>query len=156
MLDALRAGEPLPNEMRVHLAFAFEYLCKGIAYDLLTPVKRPGGREAPIATHAQKEAIRYLRWCEDGRIQDANAVRSVANAYDVEERTVRGWRTKWKNNPTPELFEECGDSGECGDTEKDTPKSELIEKRRAKVATDLMNFSGGAYRRFIPKPTPKR
>lgn len=37
ILGALQGGEPLDAEMRQDLAFAFEYLCAGIAADLLTP-----------------------------------------------------------------------------------------------------------------------
>lgn len=62
VLDALRSGTPLPDEMRLHLCLAFEYLCNGVAFDLETPVKQPGGRESPIAKQTQEDAIRYLRW----------------------------------------------------------------------------------------------
>ncbi len=112
----------------------FESVCEGIADDLLTPVKRAGGREAPIAKHTHQAAIQYLRWCADGRINDANAVRTVANAYDIDERTVRAWRAKWRDSPTPALFDEYG----------------------PEQVTKFMKATGKVYRRFIPKPTPKR
>lgn len=130
MLDALRSGEPLPDEMRLHLAFAFEYLCDGITFDLLTPIKRPGGREPPIAKRTQDGAIRYLRWCEDGRIADAAAVRTVAAAYGVRDRTVRLWRTAWAAKPAPTLHEDYG-------------TDEVAE---------FMRIDGRAYRRFVKKP----
>ena len=101
MLDALRGPGPLPDEMRLHLALAFEYLCAGIEFDLVTPVRKPGGREAPIAKHAQEDGIRYLRWCEEGRIADSSPVKTIAAAYSVEPRTVRGWRAAWHDRPTP-------------------------------------------------------
>ena len=128
--DALRGDGQLPDEMRQELAFAFEYLCAGIAVDLLLPVKRPGGREAPIAKHMQEAAIRYLRWVEDGRIVDAKLIATVAQSFDVDQRTVRNWRTSWRDRPTPGLYEEYG----------------------ANEVTNFMKATGKQYRRFIPKP----
>lgn len=136
ILDALRSTEPLDGEMRRDLAFAFEYLCAGIAADLLTPTKRPGGREPPIAKKMQEAAIRYLRWVEDGRIADANPVATVARSYKVEARTVRNWRAQWQGKPAPSLYDDYGPD---------------------QVAS-FMQAVGGQYRRFIPKPArgPKR
>lgn len=134
MLDALRTDKPLPPEMRRDLSFAFEYLCEGIAYDLLTPVKRSGGREAPIAKHTQEAAIRYLRWCAYRQIPNTEAVRTVAAAYDVEERTVRGWINKWQDKSVSPFFEDWGDT----------------------AILNSIKATGKAYRRFIPKPTPKK
>jgi hypothetical protein len=133
MLDALQSDGPLPDEMRLHLAFSFEHLCAGIASNLLTPVKRPGGRENPIAKHMQAAAIRYLRWVEGGLIQDNHPTSSVAKAYSVETRTVRNWQNAWRDLPTPGIHEEYG----------------------ADVVTRFMKATGKQYRRFIPKPKPK-
>jgi hypothetical protein len=130
ILDALQSGEPLNAEMRQDLAFAFEYLCAGIAADLLTPTKRPGGREPPIAKKMQEAAIRYLRWVEDGRIADANPVATVAQSYQVEARTVRNWRSHWQDRPAPSLHDDYG----------------------PEQVTRFMKVVGGQYRRFIPKP----
>ena len=130
MLDALRGTAPLPEEMRLHLALAFEYLCAGVEFDLVTPVKKPGGREAPIAKIAQEDGIRYLRWCEAGRIADAAPVNTVAAAYSVEPRTVRGWRAAWLDRATPPLAKGLG----------------------FEQVIDFMRISGRAYRRFVDKP----
>ncbi len=134
MLDALRSGAHLPDEMRVHLALAFEYLCAGVAFDLLTPIKHPGGREPPILKHAQEDGIRYLRWCADGRIADAAPSSTVATAYGVSTATVRNWRTAWADRPTPLLFEDYG----------------------AEQVADFMRVSGKAYQRFKPKLKAKQ
>ncbi|MDO9093999.1 MAG: hypothetical protein Q8R98_17725 [Rubrivivax sp.] len=134
MLDALRAEGPLPDEMRLHLGFAFEYVCAGLADQLLTPIKRPGGREAPIAKSAQQGAIRYLRWCEDGRIEDSSPVRTVAQAFDVVERVVRRWRAAWKDRETPALHEDFG----------------------ADSVVAFMKADGRVYRRFVKKPEARR
>lgn len=134
MLDALQSGAHLPDEMRLHLALAFEYICAGVAFDLLTPIKRPGGREPPIAKHAQQDGIRYLRWCADGRIADAAAMSTVATAYQVSTTTIRNWRSAWADRPTPPLFEDYG----------------------AEQVIDFMRISGKAYQRFKPKPRAKR
>lgn len=133
MLDALRGDDPLPEEMRMHLAFALEDVCEGFISDLLQPVKRGGGRERPIAKHMQEAAIRYLRWVEDGRIPDKRPTATVAEAFDVTTRTVRGWKTAWSDSPTPEVHDEFG----------------------ADAVTRFMRATGKQYRRFIPKPKLK-
>ncbi len=133
ILDALRGDGPLPGEMRLHLALAFEYLCAGVSFDLLTPITRPGGREPPIAKHTQQDGIRYLRWCDDGRITDPAPASTVATAYGVSTATVGNWRRAWADRPTPPLFEDYG----------------------ADQVTDFMRVSGKAYQRFKPKATPQ-
>jgi hypothetical protein len=130
ILDALRADGPIPGEIRDHLAFAFEDICAGIESDLLSPVKRGGGRERPIAKHMQAAAIRYLRWVADGRIEDKRATATVAEAYGVTDRTVRGWNKAWRELPTPGLAEEFG----------------------ADEVARFMRAIGGQYHRFIKKP----
>lgn len=101
ILDALRTGEPLPLEMRHHLAIAFEYLQAGIAHLLLTPVKRAGGREAPILKHLQIDALRYLRWCEDGRISDVRPFSTVGTTFGVSTKTAGNWSRTWKDVTLP-------------------------------------------------------
>ncbi len=133
MLDALRSGPDLPDEMRLHLALAFEYLCAGVAFDLVTPVKAPGGREPPILKHTQEDGIRFLRWCADGRIVDATPSSTVATAYGVSTATVRNWRKAWQGLPTPPLFEDYG----------------------AEQVADFMRISGKAYQRFKLRPKAK-
>ena len=134
MRDALNGTAPLPGEMRLHLALAFEYLCVGVEFDLVTPVKKPGGREPPIVKHTQEDGIRYLRWCTDGRIQDSAPGSTVATAYGVSTATVGNWRRAWADRPAPPLFDD--DSAE--------------------QVIDVMRHSGKAYQRFKPKPKAKR
>jgi hypothetical protein len=134
ILAALKSEAALPVEIRAHLAIAFEELCAGIASDLLTPLKHAGGRERPIAKHLQADAVRYLRWVEDGRIDDPAPTKTVAAAYGVDARTARNWQRVWHNQPTPPLFEEYGPD----------------------MVTALMRISGRAYRRFLPKPQARR
>lgn len=130
ILGVLRSNDQLPNEMRQDLAFAFEHLCTGIAVDLLTPTKRPGGREPPIAKIMQEAAIRYLRWVDDGRLTDARPIATVAQSFQVAERTVRNWRKSWIGRPTPSLHDDFGQE----------------------EVTMIMKATGKQYRRFIPKP----
>jgi transposase-like protein len=141
VLDALRAGEPLPDEMRLHLAFALENVCAGIADPLLSPISKPGGREAPIAKACQEGAIRYLRWCEDGRIHDPAPVATVAKAFDVVERAITGWRRAWRDRETPKLSEAFF-----------TPEDDFDPAEVAAAVRDLMLADGRVYRRFIKKP----
>ena len=140
MLNALRSSEPLPEEMRLHLCFAFENLCAGKADDLVTPVKKPGGREPPIAKHTQEDAIRYLRWCDDGRIKDLSPLGTVGTAYGVGTRTVRNWREGWGDKPTPPLLED-------GDTEPAVEAERVVE---------CMRHGGNHYQRFKPKAKARR
>lgn len=133
ILDALRSDGPIPGEIRDHLAFAFEDICEGFTSDLLSPVKRGGGRERPFAKKLQAVAIRYLRWVEDGRIDDRRPTATVAEAYDVTTKTVRNWKKAWNETPIPESYEEYGPD----------------------AVTRFMRATGKQYRRFIPKPKPK-
>lgn len=66
---------------------------------------RGGGRETaapmaslpenPLARKAIEAAIRYLRWAEEGRIADGNAIATVAEQFKVREETVREWLDAW-------------------------------------------------------------
>ncbi len=135
MLEALQSGAPLPEEMRLHLLFGFEHLCAGVEFDLFTPVKRPGGREPPILKKTQDAAIRYLRWCEDGRIKDLSPNSSVGSAYGVSTRTVANWRKAWGEKPLPSLrpMESYGEGDQAAEA--------------ARVANH-MRINGKQYQRF--------
>lgn len=104
--DAFKGDGPLPSEMRRDLLFAFDDLCAGIANELLMLPFR--GTMKPIRRHLQEDAIRYLRWVEDGRISDPLAVHNVAQWYGVSERTVRRWVSDWGVKPTPGLHGDFG------------------------------------------------
>lgn len=143
MLDALQSGAPLPDEMRLHLCLAFEYLCEGVEFDLVTPVKRTGGREPPIAKKTQEEAIRYLRWCDEGRITDPSPPSTVGTAYGVTTRTVWNWRKGWGDKPTPSLLP----MGQYG---------KVDQKAEAALVGKLMRSGGKQYQRFKPKAKGKR
>lgn len=143
MLAALQSGDPLPDEMRLHLCFAFENLCEGVAFDFITPVKRPGGREPLIAKMTQEAAIRYLHWCDDGRIQDPSPPGSVGVAYRVSTRTVLNWRKAWGEKPIPSLLS-LGNYGEVNQTAE------------AAWVGRLMRIGGQQYQRFKPKAEAKR
>jgi hypothetical protein len=108
MLDLLRSEEPIPDEMRRHLSLAFEYLCAGFEFDLVTPIRKRGGREMPIAKHFQECGIRYLRWCEETKITDSIPTSTVATAFGVSTKTVGVWYKKWGDKSTPPLFDEWG------------------------------------------------
>jgi hypothetical protein len=134
MLDMLRSGEAIPEEMRLHLTLAFEYICAGVEFDLVTPIKTAGGREPPILKHTQEGGIRYLRWCEDKRIIDPSPISTVATAYQVGTRTVRNWYAKWGSRATPPLLEDF----------------------LAEHVVSFMRASGKHYQRFKASSKPKR
>lgn len=106
-LDALKSNDPLPIEMQQHLSFAFADLCAGFSNELLTIPFR--GSMKPIKTKLQEDAIRYLRWVKDGRIDDPLAVENIAQWYGVGERQVRRWVADWADRPTPKLHEDFGE-----------------------------------------------
>jgi len=143
MLDALLSGAPLPDEMRLHLCLAFEYLREGLEFDLVMPAQRRGGREPLIAKKTQEEAIRYLRWCDEGRIADSSPPSTVGTAYGVSTRTVLNWRKGWGDKPTPSLLP----MGHYGEVDQDAEAS-LVGK--------LMRSGGKQYQRFKPKAKEKR
>jgi hypothetical protein len=134
MLDLLRSEEPMPEEMRRHLSLAFESLCAGVEYDLVTPVRRPGGRVAPILKATQEAGIRYLRWCVKNKIQDTAPTSTVATAYGVGTRAVRYWYKEWGTKATPALRRGL----------------------RARHVVSFMEISGKAYQRFKASSKPKR
>lgn len=130
ILAALRSDAPVDDEIRMDLAYAFECICAGLPSELLQPMKRYGGRDPVIAGHMQGAAIRYLRWVEDGRIEDRHPISTVAQAYDVTTRTVRNWSRAWQDSPTPGIYEEYGSD----------------------EVTRFMKATGGSYRRYVKKP----
>lgn len=130
---ALLSKEPLPDEMRLHMAFAFERLCAGITDDLLAPVRRGGGRQDPIAKHMQAAAVRYVRWCEDEKISDPSPRRTVAEAYGVSARTVGNWLSVWESKKTP-----------------------IADWYGATEVARFMVIEGSQYHRFISKPKQQR
>jgi hypothetical protein len=134
MLDFLRSEAPIPEEMRRHLSLAFESLCAGVESDLFTPLRKAGGREAPILKYTQEGGIRYLRWCEANRIIDQSSTSTVATAYGVGTRTVRNWYAKWGAKATPGLLEDYG----------------------AEQVASFMQAAGGAYQRFKSSSKIKR
>jgi nucleoside 2-deoxyribosyltransferase len=60
-----------------------------------TVVPRANLPENPVARNCIEAAIRYLRWVEDGKITNCNAVATVADHYKVREETVQKWIDAW-------------------------------------------------------------
>jgi nucleoside 2-deoxyribosyltransferase len=51
--------------------------------------------ENPLARKAIEAAIRYLRWVEEGKIDDSSAIATVADQYKVKDNAVRDWIDVW-------------------------------------------------------------
>ena len=51
--------------------------------------------ENPLARKSIEAAIRYLRWVDEGKIADGNAIATVADQYKIREETVREWLDAW-------------------------------------------------------------
>lgn len=108
-LQALLSHEPLPSEMQLMLADAFEHLCAGIALPLLVPPQRKGGPARNVVAQRMIDAaIRYLRWCGDGRIVETDPVAKVCVAFGVSTRTVARWSADWSGRSDPPLAESFG------------------------------------------------
>lgn len=112
LLEALRAPEPIPSEMQLFLVDAFEHLCAGVPVPLLTPQRVKGGALPNIAaTRLIAPAVRYLRWCADGRIHDPAPASTVARIYGVTTRTVGRWQFDWRDRETPPMHADWGQKG---------------------------------------------
>ncbi len=51
--------------------------------------------ENPLVRKPIEAAIRYLRWVEEGKIADTEAIATVADQYKVREATVQAWIDAW-------------------------------------------------------------
>jgi len=108
--DALKAPGELPDDMRVHLAWAFEQLCSGSVDRLFVPPKRKGGPTPNVFLRSLTESgVRYVMHCEGGLITDRAPQSTVAVAFGVTVKTVGSWRSKWGDEPIPPLSESWAD-----------------------------------------------
>lgn len=160
MLDALRSDDPLPKEMQRDLAFAYESLLAGMVDDLLKPEILYGARVPLITKHLQKEAIRYLRWVEDGRIDDADPIATVAQAYQLGEKAIEKWCKEWSEQPTPSFDyvfarERVPDIMVCHKSTDDDAIGSSPAIPEKDVVTALMLSAGKAYQRFKTKRKPR-
>lgn len=160
MLDALQSDEPLPAEMQRDLAIAYKSLFAGMVDDLLKPDTKYGTREPLIFEQLRIDAIRYLHWVEDGRIDDADPIATVAQAYQLGKKAIKNWRDEWCKKPTPSfnyVFAQEPIPGFLkanGDDDDDAigPEPAIPEKD---VVTALMLSAGKAYQRFKTKRKPR-
>ena len=51
--------------------------------------------ENPQARTSIEAAVRYLRWAEEGKIEDSQAIATVAAQYKIREDVVREWINAW-------------------------------------------------------------
>lgn len=110
MRDALKASGELPDDMRAHLAWAFEQLCNGAVDELFVPPKRKGGPVPNVFLRSLTEsAVRYVMHCERGLITDQAPHSTVAVAFGVSVNTVGRWRSTWGDRPAPPLREDLAD-----------------------------------------------
>ena len=107
--DALATPTPLPDDIRAHLATAFDQLCQGVAMDLLTPGPRKGGRVDVVAKSLTESAVRYVLWCKSGKLHDQAPQSTVAEAFSVDVSSVRRWLAAWGDRPAPPLAEDWAD-----------------------------------------------
>ena len=148
-LHVLKTAEPIPDEMRVELAIAFEHLCAGKPVDLFTVVPAPGRKELPIAEMLRKDARRYIAWVKGGRIPDPNPFRSIAQAYGVTERTAHRWYESWSDDERLEVRLQFKDIYHKNDPDYVSP--EVEQKRDAAFVEKQMKISGRQYQKFVPK-----
>jgi hypothetical protein len=133
MLEALRADEPLPNEMRRHLADAFEYVCSGLEYDLTTPCQeKKVGSYSPFIQRLKIPAIRYRRWVDDGSILDNSPNETIAEAYGVSSRSVQTWLRNMKSELIPPLYEDWNSAEQVIKLMKEYGKTFQRSQKRVK------------------------
>jgi hypothetical protein len=168
-LEALQSRDPLDEEMRIELMFAFEALAAGYAPELLTPVTRRGApsNKTPIDKCLQQDAMRYINWATagfrlkfidkddvvsmiEGKIDDLKPFRTVAEAYDLVERTIRNWHKNHDPKDIPKLV--LGMSDDPSSPNYFSPAEKVA--RYAQHATNLMKISGKQYHRFVTKYKP--
>jgi hypothetical protein len=93
LVKAHRAGKPVPEDVHYHLIQVLADLCRGVVPPAIENVRAEG---APTPGAFELSDIgwgmAYLRACDDGWIADRNPVKTVAAAFDVNKRTVRGWK----------------------------------------------------------------
>lgn len=53
------------------------------------------GPNRSLARNTIEAAIRYLRWAEEGRVADTNAIATVVDQYKVKEEDVQAWIDAW-------------------------------------------------------------
>lgn len=109
--DALASDQPLPPEMQRFLRVGFDFLCQGAEFPAFLPasVSGKGGKKPrPVLRYVQEPAIRYLRWCRAGQLEDRTRDKTVADAYGVSTRTVRDWERAWRHCALPDLVEGYG------------------------------------------------
>lgn len=109
--DALASNQPLPPEMQRFLRVGFDFLCQGAEFPAFIPAgvsNKRGKKPRPVLRYAQEPAIRYLRWCSSGQLEDRKRYDTVAGAYGVSTRTVRAWEEAWRDCTLPDLVEGYG------------------------------------------------
>lgn len=109
--DALLSPDPLPNEIRRFLGLGIDFVCQGAEFPVFKPVAlrgKAGRPPRPDLRYIREPAIRYLRWCDEQRIDDSRPYATVSKAYGVHERTVRSWESAWSGLPVTEMFQDYG------------------------------------------------
>jgi len=96
-------GKPLPQEMAFELSIYFRDIIAGHPNQYTTPiVKKPAGRHKrhPDENSCIEDAVRYLRFVDDGLIKDRHPIKTVHEHYGgtlpmggLDKRTVRRWKT---------------------------------------------------------------
>jgi len=96
--EVLDSKKPLPEDMALELKMAFKTVLGDTTDPLFTPRKKPGGREHPWSKDYIGDAISYLNAVSNGIIIDKTPIKTVAEAFDVDQSTVRKWNKKYTSN----------------------------------------------------------
>ncbi|MAR93342.1 MAG: hypothetical protein CML06_21070 [Pseudomonadales bacterium] len=99
ILLALRSDEPLENEMKRELRFAFEELCCGHSPQLFISQPR-GGKKRLIQQLCIQDAVNFIEGakCICGRAGGIESKKLVAQYYGVNVRTVDNWIKQYSAN----------------------------------------------------------
>lgn len=120
--------QAFPQEVTAALAFAMRDVLAGVEPELFHPRKLRRGESPnpPTVQSCIEDAVRYVRYCRAGFIDDRSPCKTVAEKFSVGETTARSWCGKDKH---PDIQSPI----ECRDEE---------EIRRVRK---LMEFSGAHY-----------
>ncbi|MBK6355380.1 MAG: hypothetical protein IPF44_00915 [Betaproteobacteria bacterium] len=141
LLDALRSGQPLPIEMQRDLAFSFEELVTGNQPELLTVLRGAGKPDPTLKRYLRKEAIRYLRWVSDGRINDKTPLKTVARSFGVTAKAVETWIDAFSDTEIDPLVFESPDLAEFEDSD-----GGLVKRDHSELVKSVMIACGNRYR----------
>lgn len=101
--DGQTSPTALPPDLAAMLTALFDYLASGQIPEPISAVALGSGRRSasPGERKDIKLAVAYVAAVKRGDIKDASPIKTVANAYSVDHRTVQGWSHQYSPSTVP-------------------------------------------------------